>query len=328
MTAVAPWAPFDWERAAPVTLLLHPGASLLDETLRDGLQNPSVCDPTLDEKVALLHTMDGLGIHAVNLGLPASSARACDDVLALAREIGRSRLRIRAAAAGRTVVSDLVPIAAISQRTGVPIEAYAFIGSSAIRRLAESWDLASILRRTSEAISFAVREGLRVCYVTEDTTRTHPDTLRAIFGCALASGATALCVADTVGHATPDGVSAIVAFTRAVIAETGARDIRIDWHGHNDRGLALQNACWALRAGADRVHGTALGIGERVGNVPMDLLLLNLALRGEIDVAPDAIAHYCAQAARAVGWAVPENHPLVGRSPRGDAGDALSNVGE
>jgi 2-isopropylmalate synthase len=310
MTTVGHDAGFDWNTAGTTVRLLHPGATLLDETLRDGLQNPSVVDPPLDEKIALVHRMAALGIHAVNLGLPASSVRNRDDVLALALEIARARLPIGACAAGRTVVADLAPIAEVSQRAGVAVEAYAFIGASSIRRYVEAWDLASILARSADAIAFAVREGLRVCYVTEDTTRTDAATLRALFVNAIDSGATALCLADTVGHATPNGVHALIDFAKSVIAETGAR-VRIDWHGHNDRGLALQNAMWALEYGADRIHATALGIGERVGNVPMELVLLNLGMRREMRVERPAVAAYCAHAARALGWTVPREHPLA-----------------
>jgi 2-isopropylmalate synthase len=301
---------FDWNRAAGVVRLFRPGVTLLDETLRDGLQNPSVRDPPIGEKIGLLHRMDALGIHAVNLGLPASSSRNREDVVELAREIARGRLRIAACAAGRTVVEDLAPIAGASQRSGIPIEAYAFIGSSGIRRYVERWDLASVLRRSAEAISFAVREGIRVCYVTEDTTRTDPQTLRALFVNAIEHGARAICLTDTVGHATPDGVSALVSFAREVASSTG-QSVRIDWHGHNDRGICLPNAFWALQAGADRVHATALGIGERVGNVPMEMVLLNLLARGELRVDLSELWAYCGDAARALGWQIPPNHPAT-----------------
>jgi 2-isopropylmalate synthase len=301
---------FDWNHTDDGVRLLRPGATLLDETLRDGLQNPSVTDPSIDEKIVLLHCMAKLGIHAVNLGLPAASARNRDDVLALAREVARARLPILACAAGRTIVADLEPIADAAQRSGVALEAYAFIGSSAIRRYVENWDLATILRRSAEAVAFAVRQGLRVCYVTEDTTRTDPATLRALFTNAIEHGARGICLTDTVGHATPDGVCAIVAFARQVVDETGEQ-VRLDWHGHNDRGLALQNAMWALQAGVDRVHGTALGIGERVGNAPMEMLLLNLGIRRELRVDRADLAAYCERAASALGWQMPANHPLA-----------------
>ena len=307
---------FDWNRAATVVPLLRPGKTLLDETLRDGLQNPSVIDPPVEQKIALLHRMDRLGIHAVNLGLPASSARNRADVDELAREIARAHLRIAPCAAGRTVAADIAPIVDASQKSGIPIEVYAFIGSSRIRRYVEHWNLATLMHKSAEAIDFAVHEGLSVCYVTEDTTRTDPRTLRTLFRNALDHGASALCLTDTVGHATPNGVSALVRFVRRVASSVSPR-VRIDWHGHNDRGLALQNAFWALQAGVDRVHGTALGIGERVGNVPIEMVLLNLASRGEVTVDMDALGAYCRHAAHALGWEMPASHPLrVGGAPR------------
>ena len=113
------------------------------------------------------------------------------------------------------------------------------------------------------------------------------------------------------GHATPDGVRALIGFTRRLIDDMGV-DVGIDWHGHNDRGLALENALWAYEAGADRVHGTAIGIGERVGNTPMDLLLLNLKLLGEIDADLTDLLVYCTVTARAVKREIPVNYPFAG----------------
>jgi 2-isopropylmalate synthase len=303
--------PYDWN--APVNgLWVNRGvASLLDETLRDGLQNPSGFDPPIREKLALLYQMEQLGIDVANLGLPAASRRQFDDVLAACTEIRNGGLRIQAAAAGRTVPADLELIAEISQRAGIAVEAYTFIGSSPIRQLAEDWDITTILHRSAAAIDFAVRHGLGVCYVTEDTTRSRPDVLETLFRNAVDHGAGAICLADTVGHATPDGVRSLVAFTRDVLRRAGATHVRIDWHGHNDRGLALQNALWALEAGAVRVHATALGIGERVGNVPMELLLLNLAELGGWNGFPrGALRSYCESAAHALKWVLPPNHPL------------------
>jgi len=269
-----------------------------DETLRDGLQSPSVVDPSLGEKIELLHAMEALAIDVVNVGLPAASPRNRADVRGLCEEIARARLRVRPAAAGRTVVSDLVPIAEAAQATGMPILVCTFIGSSPIRKLAEDWSLARIMQNSADAISFAVREGLEVCYVMEDTTRSRPEDLALLYRNALDHGARRLCLADTVGHATPDGTRALVRFTRNVILAGGYRDVGIDWHGHNDRGLALTNSIAALQAGADRVHGCALGIGERVGNACLEHLLVNT--RQELD--GDALARYSATAIRALRW--------------------------
>lgn len=295
--------PYDWNRAREVAKLLRPGVTFQDETLRDGIQNPSVIDPSTKDKVELIHLMDQLGIHFVNVGLPAASTRNFEDSEIACREIVSAKLAIRPVMAARTVVSDVRPIAEIQQRVGLPVTAYAFIGTSEIRKLAESWDLSSIVARSTEAIEFARKEGVEVAYVTEDTTRARPETLRTIWKSAIEHGATRLCLADTVGHATRDGVRNLVVFTRALIDETGVEGIGLDWHGHNDRGLALDNALWALEYGIDRIHGCALGIGERTGNTPLELLLLNLWLMGELELPePSVLDRYCEVAARACEW--------------------------
>ena len=304
---------YDWNEVGRKGRLIPKNVTFFDETLRDGLQNPSVADPTIDAKLKLLHLMDRLGIHVADIGLPGSSKRAFDDCLRMCREITDNKLSIKVACAGRTVASDITPMVEISQRAGIPIEVYAFIGSSPIRQLAEEWDVDLIAKRSAEAIDVGVKAGLPVCYVTEDTTRSRPEVLAKLFKVAIDHGASRLCLCDTVGHATPDGVRNLVQFTKNVVAGAGAT-VGIDWHGHNDRGLALENALWALEFGADRVHGTALGIGERVGNAAMELILLNLKLLGLLDHQDlSAMLEYASTAAEAVGWTIPINYPLVGR---------------
>jgi isopropylmalate/homocitrate/citramalate synthase len=305
---------FDWNEVNRKGRLVPPGFSLFDETLRDGLQNPSVEDPPIDEKLKILHLMEDLGIHEADIGLPGSSKRAFDDVLRMCKEVVECKMKIRIACAGRTVVSDITPMIEVSQRAGLPVEVYAFIGSSPIRQYAEEWDVALIAKRSTEAIDVAVKAGLPVAYVTEDTTRSRPDVLTTLFRAAIDHGATRLCLSDTVGHATPDGVRNLIQFAKSVIAGTGAKQIGIDWHGHNDRGLALENALWALEFGADRVHATGLGIGERVGNAQMELVLLNMKLLGQLEGQDlTKLVAYCETVARAVKWQIPFNYPLVGR---------------
>jgi len=304
---------YDWNEVGRKGRLIPRGITFFDETLRDGLQNPSVADPNIESKLKLIHLMARIGIHVADIGLPGSSQRAFDDVLRMCREITDNRLPLRVACAGRTVVSDITPMIEISQRAGIPVEVYAFIGSSPIRQLAEEWDINLIARRSAEAIDIAVKAGLPVAYVTEDTTRSRPEVLATLFKMAVDHGASRLCLCDTVGHATPDGVRNLISFTRALVAGMGAK-VGIDWHGHNDRGLALENALWALEFGADRVHGTALGIGERVGNAQMELILLNLKLLGQLEHQDlTHLLEYCETAAHAVGWHIPINYPLVGR---------------
>ncbi len=304
---------YDWNEVGRKGRLIPRDVTFFDETLRDGLQNPSASDPSIEAKLKLLHLMDKLGIHVADIGLPGSSKRAFDDCLRMCREITDNRLAIKVACAGRTVASDITPMVEISQRAGIPVEVYAFIGSSPIRQLAEEWDVDLIAKRSAEAIDVGVKAGLPVCYVTEDTTRSRPEVLAKLFHMAIDHGASRLCLCDTVGHATPDGVRNLVQFAKSVVVGAGA-NVGIDWHGHNDRGLALENALWALEFGADRVHGTALGIGERVGNAAMELILLNLKLLGLLDHQDlSAMLDYANTAAEAVGWTIPINYPLVGR---------------
>jgi len=305
---------FDWNEVNRRGRITPKNYSFFDETLRDGLQNPSVVDPGIGEKLAILHLMEDLGIHEADIGLPGSSSRAFEDVLRMCQEVVSCKMKIKIACAGRTVVGDITPMIEVSQRAGLPIEVYAFIGSSPIRQYAEAWDIDLIAKRSTEAIDVAVKAGLAVAYVTEDTTRSRPDVLTTLFRAAIDHGATRLCLSDTVGHATPDGVRNLIQFAKSVIAGTGATNIGIDWHGHNDRGLALENALWALEFGADRVHGTALGIGERVGNAQMELILLNMNLLGQLeDQNLTKLLEYCETVARAVHWDIPINYPLVGR---------------
>ena len=302
----------DWNEATRKERVIPRHVEFLDETLRDGLQNPSVTDPSTEDKLRLLHLMNAIGIDEAVVGLPGSSQRAFDDCLRLCREITEAGLKLRVSCAGRTTASDLRPMFELSQRAGLPIHVYVFVGSSPIRALAEDWDLAQIKRYSAEAIDLVVKEGLPVAYVTEDTTRSRPNVLAELFKLAIDHGATRLCLCDTVGHATPDGVRNLIQFTRSLIVGSGA-DVSIDWHGHNDRGLALVNALFALEWGADRVHGTALGIGERVGNTPMELMLLNLKLLGMLEGRDlTRLLEYCQTAASALGWKVPINYPLVG----------------
>ncbi len=305
---------FDWNEVNRKGRILPKNATFFDETLRDGLQNPSVEDPGIEEKLRILHLMEDLGIHVADIGLPGSSARAFEDVLRLCKEVVDCKMNIKIACAGRTVVSDITPMIEVSQRAGLPVEVYAFIGSSPIRQYAENWDVELIAKRSAEAIDVAVKAGLSVAYVTEDTTRSRPEVLTTLFRTAIDHGASRLCLSDTVGHATPDGVRNLIQFTKNVVAGTGVTDIGIDWHGHNDRGLALENAIWAYEYGADRVHATALGIGERVGNAQMELLLLNLKLLGQLEGQDlTKLLEYCQTVARAVKWDVAINYPLVGR---------------
>jgi 2-isopropylmalate synthase len=303
---------YDWNTIDPA--LIHPNRHIGfdDETLRDGLQSPSVSEPPVEQKIELLHLMDALGIDTADIGLPGAGGTHAAGVEMMAREIAEKKLKIRPNCAARTHRNDILPIVEISQRVGIPIEACTFIGSSAIRFFAEDWTLDKLLKLTEEAVTFAVSEGLPVMYVTEDTTRADPETIRALYTTAIRCGAKAVCVCDTVGHSTPDGARSVVQFVKKIIEEQGG-NIRLDWHGHQDRGLGVINSIAAIQGGADQVHGSALGMGERVGNTPLDQLLVNLKLMGWIENDLSRLGEYCATASNACGWPIPCNYPVFGR---------------
>jgi len=299
---------YDWNADAAVPKAV---AMLDDETLRDGLQSPSVRTPSIEERIGILHHMDALAIDTADIGLPGAGPKVAKDVERLARAIGDGRLKIRANCAARTLIADIQPIAEIQQRTGIPIECGAFIGSSPIRQYAEGWTIEFLQRCTHDALTFAAKEGLRTMYVTEDTTRADPASLRALYTTAIRAGAARICVADTVGYATPNGARAVVKFVKSIIDELDV-DVGIDWHGHRDRGFGVASSIAALEAGATRLHGAALGIGERCGNTPLDLLMVNLTMMGYIDRDLTKLPAYCHAVAQACDVRIAPNYPVIG----------------
>ncbi len=302
---------YDWNTVNKVAPLTTEPIQFLDETMRDGLQSPSVVDPLTTDKIMLIHTMNDLGIQYADVGLPGAGPRAYRDVEAICREIADAGLDIKPCCAARTLDKDIQPIIEISQKVGIAIEVLAFMGTSPIRKFVEEWEALNMYKLVRESIRTATSNGLPVTFVTEDTTRAKPDTLYPLYHVALEGGATRLCLCDTVGHATPDGLKNLINFTKNIIAGMG-KDIGLDWHGHNDRGLGLTNTLHAIEAGVTRVHGTALGIGERCGNAPMDQVLVNLKLLGAIDNDLSKLLLYCKQAALATHWQIPKNYPVVG----------------
>src|SRR6266851_3606180 len=306
---------YDWNKNCPPGLKPGGRALLNDETLRDGLQSPSVKDPSIGEKIKILHLMEDLGIDSADLGLPGAGRRAVADVERLAREIVSSKLKIKANCAARTHENDIRPIAEIVQKTGLPMEAATFIGSSPIRRFTEGWSDDFLLQTAEKAVKYAVSLGLEVMYVTEDTSRCDPETVKRLYSTAINCGARAIVICDTAGHATPMGALALVRFVIEEVVRPSGETIRVDWHGHSDRGLAIANSMAAIIAGADCVHGCAIGLGERVGNTQIDQMLVNLKLMG---LAPWAerdltkLKQYCQAVSRATGVPIPANYPVVG----------------
>lgn len=305
---------YDWNSVEKSTTLSPQRKYVfMDETLRDGIQSPSVVDPSIEDKIRFVELSSELGIHHIDIGLPGAGPRAVEDCTILAELIRDSKLPIIPCAAARTHVNDVQAVIDISQKVGIEIEVMAFIGSSPIRAYAESWDIDRMLQLSGDAIDLAVNNQLPITYVTEDTTRSKPEVLDTLFRNAIEHGVHRLCLCDTVGHVTPDGVRNLIKFTRNLINGMGRKDIGIDWHGHNDRGLGVVNSIFAIEFGADRIHGTALGLGERVGNAALDQILLNLKLLGELEHQDlSKLLVWCELAAKATHMPIPPQYPLAG----------------
>ncbi len=305
---------YDWnsvEKVAPLSPKKR--IQFLDETLRDGIQSPSVVDPAIDDKLRIVDLANDLGIDTMDIGLPGAGKRAIEDVTTIAQHIRDAKLRVKASCAARTHQNDVQAIVDISQAVGIEIEVLCFIGSSPIRQYAEDWDLARMMKLSADAIDLGRKYNLPVAYVTEDTTRSRPDVLTKLFTNAVEHGASRLILCDTVGHVTPDGIKNLLKFTRNMLDGMGRSDVGIDWHGHNDRGFGVVNSIFAIEYGADRVHGTALGIGERVGNAALDQILVNLKLLGELPEHDlTKLVLWCKVVSQATRVPIHPQYPLVG----------------
>ena len=304
---------YDWNTNGHATSPPMRKVELFDETLRDGIQSPSVADPSIDAKLEIVRLLDAVGVEYADIALPGAGPRAVEDCTRLVELIRDEKLSIKPVAAARTHPADIKPIIQIAEKTGVPIEICAFLGSSPIRMYAEKWDDDRLEKLTRDAVRLGKSAGLPVSFVTEDTVRSHPGTLKRLFEAAVEEGADRLVLCDTVGHATPNGAFNLVHWTHNLLVGLGVRDkVALDWHGHNDRGHALTNALYAIEAGVDRVHGTVLGIGERVGNTPIDLMMVNLKLLGvdnrdltQLDTLVKLVSEACS-------WEIPLNYPVFG----------------
>ncbi|MBW8012376.1 MAG: 2-isopropylmalate synthase [Chloroflexi bacterium] len=282
-----------------------------DESLRDGLQSPSITQPDIKDKVFLLYLMNDLGIEIADLGLCGAGERFKKDVVVLAREIVNQKMSIQPQSAARSIITDIKPIVDASEEAGIPIEAAIFLGTSPIRQYTEGWDLNFLIKQTQESVEYAVSNGLPVMFVTEDTTRADPETLKRVYLTAIEAGAQRICAADTVGHATPGGVRSLIHYLRNMVDEINP-EVGIDWHGHRDRGLDISNSLVAIEAGADRIHACGLGIGERSGNTPMELLLVNLNLLGWADRDLTKLPDYCQLISDKFGAPISFNWPITG----------------
>ena len=294
----------------------HPhGVWFDDETLRDGLQSPSARNPTIEQKIELLTFMENLGIQKVDLGLPGAGPYHLEHIDAMLSHITENDFKIRPGAAVRTLMNDIEPLVELQAKHGTPIQASAFLGTSPIRQYTEGWTVEKLLTTMEKPVSFAIENDVQVMFVTEDTTRSKPEDVRIIYQRAMEMGVRRLCICDTCGHVTPNGVKKLLQFIdEEVIKDAGYKraEIEVNWHGHQDRGLGVANNLAAVEAGADVIHGTALGVGERAGNAPLDLTLVNLKLLGVIDNDLTQLGAYMEKANEYIEVPLPRNYPVFG----------------
>jgi len=286
-----------------------------DETLRDGLQSPSARNPTIEEKIELLTYMERLGLQKVDLGLPGAGPFHREHISAMLSHINEQSFNIRPGAAVRTLMGDIEPLVEMQAKHEMEIQASAFLGTSPIRQYTEGWTMEKLMSTMEKAVSFAVENDVPVMFVTEDTTRSKPEDVKMIYQRAMELGVRRICVCDTCGHVTPNGVKKLLHFIdEEVIKDAGYHrsDIEVNWHGHQDRGLGVANNIAAVEAGADVIHGTALGVGERAGNAPLDQTLVNLKLMGVIDNDLSLLDEYVRKANEYIEVPLPRNYPVFG----------------
>jgi 2-isopropylmalate synthase len=300
---------YDWN-IDPTYKTVKP-IQLCDETLRDGLQGNLPRLPSVDEKLNLLARADRLGLSEACVGFPAQTV-AYQDALALFKGAKERRLRLPLGLVGRMVKSDIEAIASIQQASGHPaIAKLAMMGSSPMRRYVESRNLDELERLMREGVGYATQLDLPTHVSIEDVSRSEPKVIERLFSAAVESGATLVSICDTVGHITPFGTKRVVRHFRKFLNEQGYQ-VRLGFHGHNDRGLGVANALAAIEAGIDLIDCTVLGIGERTGNIPLDLTLVNLKIQGLWSGDISSLKDYCQEVARVCQLIIPPNYPIFG----------------
>lgn len=294
----------------------HPhGVWFDDETLRDGLQSPSAVNPTIEQKIELITYMERIGIQKADLGLPGAGPFHREHIDAMLNHIKDNDFQLRPGAAVRTLMSDIEPLVDLQVKHEMQIQASAFLGTSPIRQFTEGWTIEKLLSTMEKAVSYAVDNDVPVMFVTEDTTRSKPEDIKIIYQRAMELGVRRICVCDTCGHVTPNGVKKLLSFIdEEVIKDSGMlrRDIEVNWHGHQDRGLGVANNLAAVESGVDVLHGTALGVGERAGNAPLDQTMVNLSLMGVIDNDLSLLSEYVKKANEYIKVPLPRNYPVFG----------------
>ncbi|MBV9058475.1 MAG: cupin-like domain-containing protein [Pseudonocardiales bacterium] len=283
-----------------------------DETLRDGLQAPYVGTPNLEQKLRIIDHMAQCGIRSADLGFPGSGPVAAAECTRIARYTAEQGYPLAPGYAGRMHPSDINAICDIAQTVGVAVDAYVFIGVSPIRQYVEDWNIEFIVDAVRKSAEDCAREDVGFVLVLEDAVRCTPEMLGCVFDVAFEVGVERVTLCDTVGAASPEGTASLLLWSKRYFAERG-HHVDFEWHGHNDRGLALINSLTALGMGCSRVHGTILGIGERAGNASLDQLMLNSHLDGQAVFDLKALREYCEYTSAVLEVPIPSNYPGMGR---------------
>jgi len=282
---------------------------ILDDTLRDGLQSVNLVSPNIDEKILLINYMINAGIDVITLSYPAMSKITEQESLIMLKHFTSVRAKVLPDFAARTLIKDIQPIVNLQEKTGIKVQAHLFIGCSALRQHIEKWNIEFIRDRIRESLYFAQQQNLQAVLVIEDGTRTDPTMLSEIVETAILYGAKGICIADTTGYADCAATKKIIEFTKHIVNNN---EIHLEWHGHNDRGLALANALTAIAEGIEVIHATSLGLGERTGNVPFEVLMANLFLYGCLDIDMKSVYEYAKATRKFTKALIAPNHPVVG----------------
>ena len=232
---------------------------LYDTTLRDGEQTVGiVLEPA--QKLEIARALSDAGIRRIEAGFP----RVSEDDFEAVRLIAAAGLEAEVWGFSRAVRGDVEALVELGVGATV-IES----PLSDLKLQAYGLDREEILRRVRAAVSYAVENGIAVCFFGVDGTRADPAFLRRAYETGLEAGATEIAVVDTLGVASPDAAYELI----DSVSDLG---VPVHWHGHNDFGLATAAAVAAVRAGASWIHGTVNGMGERAGNANLAEIALAL----------------------------------------------------
>ncbi len=278
-----------------------PKVTIYDSTLRDGEQMPGVAF-SRDQKIAIARLLDAIRVPQIEAGFPAVSENEAGTI----KEIASIGLDAEILALARITKGDID----IAVDCGVDM-LLLFVGTSDLHlkyKLKKTRE--EVLEMIAEALDYYRERGVRASLSSEDSTRTDLDFLLEFYKVADSAGAVRLGVTDTVGCASPEGISSLV----STIVSKHTTPVSI--HLHNDFGLALANALAAVRSGATAVTTTVNGIGERSGNVPLEQFAAAMMFLYGIDMGIDCtrLKEVSDMVSRFSQCQLSRNHPLVGEN--------------